>query len=214
MNDILLLHLPRTSGTSFTHALGIENTMHKNATQLSYALANKYVFTIKRNVYRRLFSLYSYFKVKRKTYLREKLYSKYKVCSCSDLDKLYSLYIDKKINYNELKYSLVFNNYFETFSLFLEYLLNYKNINLQIGIFYLYDHIDFISIDNKVVVQKIFDFYNLNEIKEFFKLKDLPHHNGTGSDKTFSSNLYSSNDKKIVDQLFAKEIEYFKYELK
>jgi hypothetical protein len=210
----VLLHLPRTSGTSLTHALNIENTMHQNAAQLSNMLDENFIFTVNRNVYRRLFSLYNYFDTKRKNYVKEKLYSKYKVCSCNNLDKLYSLYIDKRINYNELKYSLVFNNHFETFSSLLTYLQNYKSINEQIGIFYLYDHVDFISLDGKVVAEKIFDFYNQNEIKNFFKLNDMPHHNSTGSDIHFASDIYSTEDKKIVNNLFAKEIEYFKYELK
>ena len=77
---------------------------------------------------------------------------------------------------------------------------------------------DLVSIDDKIAVNKILKFENLEkdyydmlkELKIDEKKFNLPHINKSKKSKHYSE-YYNAETKKIIKEMYKKDIEYFKY---
>lgn len=205
LNPILFIHIPKTAGTSirkwFKQTYGkIDDLIHAPVSHPTISNLNKAMpsFTIIRNPYDRAYSFYKYRK------------------------QILELHVANRPSYvAELE---VWNKGFDA------WIENYLHrpwtvFDGDLKIYYpggvgdlapWANMIDYISLDNSVVIDHIIKIENLDEdfkiIKDITKSNhNIPHKNKSNNQMGHYSKVYTSLSKKIVENLYEKDLNYFNY---
>lgn len=199
----LFIHIPRTGGTSVERTFGYQggfdtydesrgmNQDHRSAKEVYPLLQEQwddiFKFTIVRNPWEKMVSMYLY--------------------------KLNSPFYASQSNEWENR----FKRETGEFPSFNRWLINMEWATNRVRVMGCFDQLNYITIDGKVCVDFIAEFSTLSKdwgkIREQMQcIEDLPHLNKSKKSYDYRS-FYDSETDKTIRQRFAKDIEYFGYEL-
>ena len=198
-NRIFFIHVPKTGGTSIANALGISDYTHIKAWEVAASgnrplLKNNFSFGVVRNPFDRFISLYNYARMD-KSYYHDNLvqpetperprHMDYITLKNSSLKECVFLLKDGK-----LKHNLQWNQWVPQYT-------------------WLYD-----KKGKKALVKKIYHFEHLDElIKDLndlgYAFESFPRLNA--SVKSDYSKLLDKESRKILENIYSKDLEYFGY---